>query len=113
MTKNEFEKTARWAIVENRKTGKRYEVKAKQESQFVFSDETKGNYKDYIVCREQTEPFGSLYTYDYLRDRWIFDCKLYEENGKWYNLWNHNYVRDVTEHEREKMDSLTIQVGKP
>lgn len=78
MTKNEFEKSARWAIVENRKTGKRYEVKGKQESQFVFSDDTKGNYKDY----------------------------------KWYNLWNHEYVRDVTEHEREKMDFLNIQVRK-
>ena len=105
MTKQEFEKLAKWAIVEEKKTGKRFEVKEKTYD-LVFSDGRTGKYKDYKVCSEHTESFNSLYSYDYLRNQWIFDCKMYSENRKWYWIWNHEYVRDIDDHKINEIEKI-------
>ena len=106
MTKQEFEKTGKWDIVEDKKTGEKCEVKEKKDRYFVFSDKTTGEYKDYKVCKEHTESFDSIYSYDYLRNRWVFDCKAYSENGKWYWLWNHEYVRDISNYEMKMIEKF-------
>ena len=106
MTKQKFERTAKWDIVEDKKTGERCEVKEKQDNGFAFSDGTTGKYKDYKTCREHTESFTSIYSYDFLRNRWHYDCKAYLENGKWYWLWNHEYVRDITDYEIKEIERI-------
>ena len=109
MKKIEFDRLSVWSIVENRKTHECFEVQGKQENRLLFSDGVLDDYRKYTICQEKTEFFGSVLGYDFLRNRWIFDCKAYLVNKKWYWLWNHEYVRDLDDFDIRKIESVRQQ----
>lgn len=90
MTRVEFERLAIDDPVAIRKTGEKFLVESKNENGFVqLSDK---NWYPYRVLNRLPicfHLFNTVYGYDATRERWVYDCKYYLKDGKWWNLYTH------------------------
>ena len=90
MTRVEFERLDIDDPVSVRKTGEKFLVTGKNANGFVqLSDE---NWYAYRVLNRLPicfQVFNAIYGYDFTRERWVYDCKYYLKDGKWWYLYTH------------------------
>ena len=108
MKRKEFDLLSKGSIVYDRKTKKNYEVLKKEGDYILTKDGISIPYKDCILQKEKFRKFDSIYGYDYLRQRWIYDCKLYLKDGKWFLLSSDEYMKDIDNSEKKDIDNLML-----